>query len=210
MESSGKGDFIRRDFVRNRTMPQRRSVAFALVSVTVVGLVLAGCGSSKSSNNTVTLTGKETTFTVGPVTTESLRVAGVKIDAVPPATPTSAGGIAFPITGGSVKQESLQGQIKHSGGLTLTASTGKSVTVLNPVIDVATGVMSAQVNSTTTDVLQAKPLIVGSNSSAKEVAIFGTAVTLNTAFVTLINNTLAVALSPSQAIGTLTINATYS
>jgi hypothetical protein len=191
-------------------MFERRRTAFALLSVTVVGLALAGCSSSKSSNNTVTLTGKETILTVGPVTTESLRVAGVKIDAVAPATPTSSGGISFPITGGSVKQETLEGQIKQSGGMTLTASTGKSMTVLNPVIDAATGVMSAQVNGTTTEVLQAKPLILGSNSSAKEVAIFGTAVTLNTAFVTMVNTTLAVALSPSQAVGTLTINATYS
>jgi hypothetical protein len=92
----------------------RRISTLALAAI-VATLLTAAPASAK-----VTLAGGSTTLRLAPGTAKALQANGVS---VAPLTPARArgGGVAFPITGGSIAPASGAGRIDHSGGLALRA-----------------------------------------------------------------------------------------
>ena len=86
------------------------------VSLTALGLVAAPtAGAAKMK-----LGGGSTTLKLKPAIASALGDAGVKVRPVRPAA-ANGGGLAFPITGGTVDSATARGQIHHSGGLALSA-----------------------------------------------------------------------------------------
>ena len=86
------------------------------VSLTALGLVAAPtAGAAKMK-----LGGGSTTLKLKPAIASALGDAGVKVRPVKPAA-VNGGGLAFPITGGTVDSATARGQIHHSGGLALSA-----------------------------------------------------------------------------------------
>ncbi len=86
------------------------------VSLTALGLVAAPtAGAAKMK-----LGGGATTLKLKPAIASALGDAGVKVRPVKPAA-VKGGGVAFPITGGTVDSATARGQINHSGGLALSA-----------------------------------------------------------------------------------------
>jgi hypothetical protein len=157
------------------------------------------------------LNGKETTLTFGPAAVLSLQAQGVTQSAVAPATASPAGGISFPITGGSIDTKTNNGSIKHSGGLKLTAPGNKTLTFSDVVIDTTTGLMSATVEGTSYTVLQLKPLAAAPVADGSGVTFTGTAATLQSNFAIVVNEALGIkAFTPNQSLGTVVVNATFA
>lgn len=93
----------------------RRISTLALAAIVAALLAVAPAASAK-----VTLAGGSTTLKLAGGTAKALQANGV---AVAPLTPARVrgGGVAFPITGGSIAPASGAGRIDHSGGLALRA-----------------------------------------------------------------------------------------
>ena len=78
-----------------------------------------------------------TTLVLDPGTAAALTSEGIAPSPIAPAT-AATGGVAFPITGGSVDTKTLAGQITHGGGLRLTkGATDVDLTSFNIEIDSA-------------------------------------------------------------------------
>jgi hypothetical protein len=93
----------------------------ALALAFVPGAQSTGKKSSKSSTSTDTLLHRgATTVALDPGAAAALESLGVSVS---PVRPASAGtsGIRFPITFGLVSSDTLEGQIRHVGGLKLAA-----------------------------------------------------------------------------------------
>ncbi len=93
----------------------RRISTLALAAIVAALLAVAPAASAK-----VTLVGGATTLKLAPATAKALQSNGVS---VAPLTPARArgGGVAFPITGGSIAPATGAGRIDHGGGLALRA-----------------------------------------------------------------------------------------
>ena len=98
-----------------RTVPARLALAAAL-TVTAAALAVTFAQSSDARAAKVKLEGGATSLILKTKTAEALASLDVGVEGVAPAKPRK-GGLAFPITGGSVDAESLAGKIRHSGGI---------------------------------------------------------------------------------------------
>jgi hypothetical protein len=92
----------------------RRISTLALAAI-VAALLAAAPASAK-----VTLAGGSTTLKLAAGTAKALQSNGVSVAPLTPAR-VRGGGVAFPITGGSIAPASGAGRIDHSGGLALRA-----------------------------------------------------------------------------------------
>lgn len=88
-------------------------LAAALAAVTML-LAVPAAGAE------VKLAGGATTLKLAPATAQALAQNGVSVTPLNPAR-VRGGGVAFPITGGSIDPARARGRIDHSGGLALTA-----------------------------------------------------------------------------------------
>ena len=95
----------------------RRTSILALAAIAAALLVVAPAASAK-----VKLAGGSTTLKLAKGTASALAANGVSVAPIGPAK-AQGGGVAFPITGGSIDPASAAGRIDHSGGLALKAVT---------------------------------------------------------------------------------------
>lgn len=93
---------------------RRRSI-LAFVAIVAALVVAAPAAGAK-----VNLAGGSTTLKLAPATAEALADNGVSVAPIGPAK-AKRGGIAFPISGGSINPASAAGRIDHSGGMALRA-----------------------------------------------------------------------------------------
>ena len=93
----------------------RRISMLALVAIVAALAVAAPAASAK-----VKLAGGATTLKLAPATAQALSSNGVSVAPIGPAK-ARRGGVAFPITGGSIDPANARGAIFHSGGLRLSA-----------------------------------------------------------------------------------------
>jgi len=101
-----------------------------LLAAVVVALAVAAPAASAK----VKLAGGSTTLKLYSSTARALEGAGVAVGPTRPAR-VRRGGVAFPITGGSIDPRSARGQILHRGGLALRAH-GTRVVLRNPRVHV--------------------------------------------------------------------------
>ncbi len=103
------------------SMPTRTRVpAIVVMLAALVAAFALLMPSAASSASKVKLVDGKTTLKLDSGTAGVLTDLGVTVGPVGSAK-ASKKGIAFPITGGRVDAETLEGKIKHSGGLSLTA-----------------------------------------------------------------------------------------
>ena len=93
----------------------RRISMLALIAIVATLGVIAPAASAK-----VRLAGGSTTLKLAPATAQALSSNGVSVTPIGPAR-ARGGGVAFPITGGSIDPATARGAILHSGGLRLSA-----------------------------------------------------------------------------------------
>jgi len=93
----------------------RRFSILALVAIVAVLAALPAAASAK-----VQLAGGSTTLTLAKGTAAALTANGISVRPLRPAK-VRGGGVAFPITGGSIDPRSGAGAIAHSGGLVFRA-----------------------------------------------------------------------------------------
>ena len=126
------------------------TLASALVALIIVALSPTAAQSAERHNgNTSALSGK-TWLKVDKDTAAALSEAGVKVEAVGAAEGPTAERpyFAFPIVGGKVDKDPLGGKIVHSGGLSFSTDSEKSVVVKRFVIDVDRSILTAKVAGT--------------------------------------------------------------
>ena len=126
------------------------TLASALVALIILALSASTAQSAERHNgNTSALSGK-TWLKVDKDTAAALSDAGVKVEAVGAAEGPTAERpyFSFPIVGGKVDKDPLGGRIVHSGGLSFSTDSEKSVVVKRFVIDVDRGILTAKVAGT--------------------------------------------------------------
>jgi hypothetical protein len=99
----------------------RRTIILALVALAAMAVAAPAAGAK------VKLAGGATTLKLYQQTAAALSSNGVTVSPVRPAK-VRGGGVAFPISGGSIDPASAAGRIDHRGGLTLRAG-GSRVTL---------------------------------------------------------------------------------
>lgn len=133
----------------------RRPVPLLLtIALLVLAPVLAACGGEDTQGGPstipdaaapeqpVALTGVATNLDLDPQTVGILDDNTISITPIPPAR-RSATGIRFPIVGGSVRPDSLDGTIEHAGGIALSDGV-RRVTLRRLIIDTKTGQITAE------------------------------------------------------------------
>ncbi len=140
---------------------------------------------------TITVTGKNTDLMLDASTAQALKNAGVQVSPVSPATATSSGAISFPITGGTLTQVGLKGQITHSGGLKFTHS-GKTVTATDFVLTTTQGILSAIVNGNRVPLLAVSLARMTRTASGSEIVASGITSTITTSAAVLLDARLVV------------------
>jgi hypothetical protein len=93
----------------------RRLFSLAALATVAATLLVAPPAGAK-----VALAGGSTTLRLAPATAQALAANGVSVTPLRPAQ-AHRGGVAFPITGGSIDPARARGRIDHSGGLALRA-----------------------------------------------------------------------------------------
>ena len=84
------------------------------------GAIVAALLAAAPASAKVTLAGGSTTLKLAAGTAKALQANGVSVAPLTSAR-VRGGGVAFPITGGSIAPASGAGRIDHSGGLALRA-----------------------------------------------------------------------------------------
>ena len=121
-----------------------------LVALLVVGLlavpVAAAPAKSKKKSETVKVSRGATTLTLDKDTAKTLTDLGLSLAPIGPAR-AATGGVAFPVTTGTLDAKSYAGIIRHTGGLRISSSS-THVDLNNPriVVDGAPD-LTAQVGS---------------------------------------------------------------
>jgi hypothetical protein len=126
------------------------TLASALVALIILALSASTAQSAERHNgNTSALSGK-TWLKVDKDTAAALSDAGVELEATGAAEGPTAERpyFSFPIVGGKVDKDPLGGRIVHSGGLSFSTDSEKSVVVKRFVIDVDRGILTAKVAGT--------------------------------------------------------------
>ena len=136
----------------------RRPVPLLLTLVLLASApALAACGGeetqggpstipdSSAPDRPVALTGVATNLNLDPQTVGILDDNNVSITPIPPAR-RSATGISFPIAGGEVRPDSLDGRIEHSGGIALSDGV-RRISLRRLIIDTRTGQLTADAGS---------------------------------------------------------------
>ena len=165
-------------------------------------------GTTSPSMATIAVSGKNTVLVLASATAQALKAASVQVSPVAPATTTSAGGISFPITGGTVTKAGLKGKVTHSGGLKFTHA-GKSVTATNPVLNTTLGTLSATVNGKRVPLLAVDLAKMARTTSGSEIIASGITSTINTAAALLLDAKLVVKVfTKGLPIGALTVYVT--
>jgi hypothetical protein len=117
------------------------------MSVGVASAAIATPGAAAPAGSTVLKSGT-TTLTLTPEAKAGLAQSGATIGTNAPATGSGSGPYAFPITGGALDaSKAFAGSATHSGALVLTAQ-GQSLTLQDPVVDLAASQVTAVVNGT--------------------------------------------------------------
>jgi hypothetical protein len=119
---------------------------FALAGAVAVAAFAHG---QEGDEAALKIKGGATLLTVDPGTLEALSGAGFAVEPIEPAQVSQAASskvttFAFPIKHGWLAAGDLSGEIKHRGGLNLSAG-GTTVGVENFVIDTVNGVLTAKV-----------------------------------------------------------------
>jgi hypothetical protein len=138
----------------------------------------------------IVLTGGATALALDPGTAQALAGLGVTPSPIAPAEARADGRVAFPITRGRVDAASLAGEVRHRGGLALTAgATRVELTDFTIAIDETpslTGEVGGQrVELFSLDLSAARPAVDGRRVSVGGVAVRLTATAaqaLNAAF----------------------------
>ena len=150
----------------------------------------------------------QTTLVVDPGAAAALGSLSIVPSPIAPAT-AAPGGLAFPITGGSLNTQTLAGQITHSGGLRLTkGGTVVDLTSFNIEIDDAPDLTALlggnRASILNLDLSQAQPSVAG-----KSVTVSGVKATLTAAAASTLNGAFATsAFTPGLLLGTATVAAT--
>lgn len=182
-------------------------VVLAALALATAALVPAFAG-AKSSGKTLTLKASgDTTLKLDKGTAAALTSLGV---AVAPIDPSTAGskGVKFPITGGKVNSKTLAGNIKHSGGLRLSAGATvvdlKNFTInIDSKPDLVATVGDARVSILTLDLSKLK-----NNSSGKNIKLSGVKGSLTKAAADALNAAFGVtAFKKGLVLGVATVNA---
>ena len=180
------------------------STASKSPSATPSPTVSSTASPSTSAAAQITVTGKNTDLTLDASTATALKNAGVQVSPVSPATATSSGAVSFPITGGTLTQAGLKGQITHSGGLKFTHS-GKTVTATDFVLNTTQGTLSATVNGKHVTLLAVSLTAMARTTSGSEIVASGITSTITTSAAVLLDARLVVKVfTKGLPIGTLT------
>lgn len=109
--------------------------ATALATLAATAALAAPAGAQ--SPNTARVGDGQTTLRLAPATARALTANGVQVGPVAPAR-AGAGGLTFPVTGGTVNPANLGGAVSHSGGIRFRAH-GRSVVLREPRYTIRSG-----------------------------------------------------------------------
>jgi hypothetical protein len=197
----------------------RRPGLTALVAAAALAacMALAACGDDSRDSGPVstieagpeiTLTGNTTTLTLDGYTSGALETAGVKIEAVDPARHKGLR-LVMPITGGTLTEGTLAGEIDTSGGIAFVAG-NRRVAYEDLKIDTAVGQVFAG-PSGKTPVFDLDTRALSRSDDAGVIVIDGVVALLSSGAAAELNEKLAVAaFKPRLVIGKLTVRAAGS
>jgi Htaa len=200
-----------------QTNLKRFAVTPAAAAVLAFGA--AACGDDSKDSTTapattaaaaaapVALAGKDTKLVLDPATGKVLAANKVTVAPVGPAS-TAGGGIAFPITAGSINTESLAGTVDHSGGLKFSAG-GKSLAVTDFKVDTVSKQLVAQAGGADVPLLNLNLDGVKKASGPNgEIVVSNVSTTLTAQAAAALNKTFGVTLfKAGLPIGDVTITA---
>jgi hypothetical protein len=153
-----------------------------------------------------------TTVTLDPAATEALESLGVEVSPVRPAY-AGKGGISFPITLGLVDTDTLAGQIRHAGGLKLSAG-DTSVYLTRFFIDIddtpsLSGLVGVGAKGTTrADLFDLDLSGLKVDAGKRCIALSGVTLKLTAGGAEALNTAFGVtAFTPGLTIGTATVQA---
>ncbi|MBJ7459248.1 MAG: HtaA domain-containing protein [Thermoleophilaceae bacterium] len=183
------------------------TVVLAALALVTAALV-PGFAGAKSSGKTLQLksTGG-TTLKLDAGTASALTGLGVSVAPISPAKAGSKG-ITFPITGGKVNSKTLAGNIKHSGGLRLSAGSTvvdlKNFTInIDSKPDLVATVGTARVSILSLDLSKLK-----NNSSGKNIKLSGVKGSLTQAAADALNGAFGTtAFTKGLVLGVASVNA---
>jgi hypothetical protein len=193
----------------------------ALMAALALALAATACGDDEGEgdggsgdtaagegSNDLNLNGKSTVLTFDEGVVTVLTKKKVAVAPVEPAAPTDAGGIRFPITGGTVDPETLAGSIAHSGGLRLSVA-GETLEVTDFVADTESGVLNATAGAAEIPLLALDLTGVKKSTKGEAIVASGIRGTLTPYAAAAMNSILAVNFfKEGLALGELTVTAT--
>jgi hypothetical protein len=106
--------------------------------------LVLGTATIRARSQQVAFSGGRTDLALDPAAGAALTSLGVTPGLVGDAAANADGSFGFPITGGKVNAQSLAGDVRHSGGISLTAGATR-VELTNFDIDTAERTLSANV-----------------------------------------------------------------
>ena len=155
----------------------------------------------------IAIKGGDTRLAVDAGAAAALASLGVKLDLVGPASAAQDGSLAFPIVRGVVRSD-LAGQVKHSGGIRLSAG-DTEIELTRFVVDTLRGVLTAETDGIRIDLLKldlsaAQVTPVGID----DLRIAGVSASLTATAAEALNATFGVtAFSEGLVLGAATVNA---
>jgi hypothetical protein len=178
----------------------------ALATLTGASAALATKGTGGETRQVLKVAGGSTQVTLDPGAATALQSLGVGVAPTGPAKALKSGALAFPVTRGELVPATLAGQIRHSGGLRLSA--GKSsLTVDRFRINLDSSPdLSARVNRQRFDRIELFDLDLSGLATASKgsrLEVSGVTLRLSAAGAAALNATFAVdAFAPGLVIGT--------
>ncbi len=181
-----------------------------VAAVVAVPATTVAAGAAPPAAAPVTITGGSTTLVLSSQASAAVAASGFALSLASPAAPGN-GGVAFPITTGSVDANTLAGSISHSGGLTFSKQR-RVLTVRNFTIDTRTSTLTAGVDQlfglrvplATLDLSKATV-----TKSATTVTVAGVPATLTLVGAAALDLfSFSTAFAPGTPLGTATVRAT--
>jgi hypothetical protein len=170
------------------------------------GEATAGGTQTTRTAEQLRLTGEDTTLVLDEGTAGVLQENKVKVAPVDPAA-AGGGGIAFPITGGSVDAESLAGTIEHSGGLAFSAG-DTTVELTDFVVDTNAGTLTATVGMDQVPILSLDLSELQRSERGGAIVVSGISASLTEEAAMALNEAFGVSLfEEGLAIGDVTVRA---
>ena len=175
-----------------------------LAVLALCALLVAAAPAAAKSKQSLKLSRGATTLTLDTGAIDALASLGIAAAPLSPATADGAD-LAFPITTGRVKQQTLAGKIRHSGGLALSRDATR-VELRNFIIDTKQAVLTARAGDARVAILDLDLSKVVVAKKGKRLTVSGVSATLTKDAADALNGAFQTdAFKPGLLLGTAVV-----